>query len=331
MLLTSLALGLLPAFSEVQGLPLTTLRVATHRRVASVQRTVGAPAVHARPAYDRGIVASCAASAEFGRHRLPKEHLRAPRRMKGSAPINGGDRDGDHAGRRQGKSDQVRELQRLCVSGGTYRGRRLETPSVYLRPMMSRVRESLFSMIQSTGVIRASMSALDLFAGSGAVGIECLSRGMGSATFVDFSPECVATIRTNCAELGVASVTRVVEGRVDDVLTSPKTFGLDQPFDLVTLTPPYEEVVYADLMDAMASSALLGEDTLVVVEYPVELGIFPPVLGNGRLVGLRNRRYGRTVIALYVNRPTGRLDMTPFSEEFVSLKTGKAAKLERRE
>jgi hypothetical protein len=71
-------------------------------------------------------------------------------------------------------------------------------------------------------------------------------------------------------------------------------------------------------MSAIASSRLIGEDTLVVVEYPVELGIFPPSLFDGQMVGLRNRRYGRTVLAVYVNRPSGKLDLAPFTEEFVS-------------
>jgi len=274
------------------------------------------------PAHSRGRVISCN-SADL--QPLPKGRVQAPRRLS-----SGGGQRKDHAGRRQGKSEQVRELQRLYVTGGAYRGRRLETPDIYLRPMMSRVREALFSMIQPTGVIRESSSALDLFAGSGAVGIESLSRGMGSATFVDFSQVCAATIRKNCEALGAASRSRVVTGRVDEVLASPQSFGLQQPYALVTMTPPYEEVVYADLMEVLASSPLLDEDTLVVIEYPVELGIFPPVFANGQLVGLRNRRYGRTVLALYVNRPSGRLDLTPHSEEFVSLKTGKGAKLARK-
>ena len=103
------------------------------------------------------------------------------------------------------------------------------------------------------------------------------------------------------------------------VLGEPARFGIDGTFELVTLTPPYEEVVYAELMATLAASPLVGEDTIVVVEYPVELGCFPPTLADGRLVGLRNRRYGRTVLALYVCAPSGRLDLTPFTEEFVSL------------
>ena len=83
--------------------------------------------------------------------------------------------------------------------------------------------------------------------------------------------------------------------------------------------PPYEEVTYSELVEQVSKSPAVGEDTLVVIEYPVELGCFPPVLAEGQLVGLRNRRYGRTVIGVYVNRPSGRLDMQPWSEEFVSV------------
>jgi 16S rRNA G966 N2-methylase RsmD len=111
----------------------------------------------------------------------------------------------------------------------------------------------------------------------------------------------------------------VVEACVSSLLEQPRRYGLDAPFELISLTPPYEEVSYAELMGALASSELVAEDTLVVVEYPVELGCFPPTLADGKLVGLRNRRYGRTVLALYVCRPSGRLALEPFSEEFVAL------------
>jgi 16S rRNA G966 N2-methylase RsmD len=107
---------------------------------------------------------------------------------------------------------------------------------------------------------------------------------------------------------------------VDAVLQQPSAFGLEKPFELVTITPPYEEVVYADLVRWVATSPLVDEDTVVVIEYPVELGCFPPTLADGKLVGLRNRKYGRTVLGVYVYRPTGRLDLAPYSEEFVSLK-----------
>ena len=273
-------------------------------------------------------------SASGGSNPLPTTPIKAPRRLKtGDAPRNGrlsntrttsGGTRGPKGkaavdARPQGKAAPVRELQRLYITGGSARRRRIVTPEVYMRPMMSRVREALFSMLYSTGVLRESASHLDLFAGSGVVGLEALSRGVGSATFVDFSPKCCKTIRANADALDLGDKARVLEARVDSLLLEPARFGVTQPFDLISITPPYEEVVYAELMEQLANSPVLGEDTLVIVEYPVELGCFPPTLADGQLVGLRNRKYGRTVIGLYVNRPSGRIDVPPFTEEFVKL------------
>ena len=284
-------------------------------------------AVRCQPAMCRdggGSDGSAAASP------LPQHAVKAPRRIRsgeGSEPRNGrsvtrvAGRRGTQRNvvREQGKATQVRELQRLHITGGTARGRRIVTPDVYMRPMMSRVREALYSVLQMTGVLRSSAAHLDLFSGAGTVGLESLSRGVGTATFVDFSRVCAQAIRENAAAIGFGDRATVLEARVDAVLLQPAAFGLTRPFELVTVTPPYEEVVYADLVELVANSPLVDEDTLVVFEYPVELGCFPPTLADGRLVGLRNRKYGRTVLGLYVYRPSGRLGLQPFSEEFVTL------------
>ena len=295
----------------------------------------GAHTAHAATPVVNARVRTPAACDAPGRSEgLPTAPVSAPRRVKGDAP-KGGTQDPMRrvkrggtlapkgkdaiAARPQGKAAQVRELQRLLITGGTARGRKLVTPGVYMRPMMSRVREALFSLLYPTGVLRDSARHLDLFAGSGVVGLESLSRGIGDATFVDFSKVCCDAIRSNAETIGVGDRARVVEARVDTFLADPSRYGVTEPFDLIAITPPYEEVVYADLVTQLAASAAVGEDTLVVIEYPVELGCFPPTLADGQLIGLRNRRYGRTVIGLYVNRPSGRLDYAPFTEEFVSL------------
>lgn len=95
-------------------------------------------------------------------------------------------------------------------------------------------------------------------------------------------------------------------------------------YQILTLCPPYEEVAYGDLLEAAVASALVTDDTVLLLEYPVELlGSLPPVVtvGDHTAVGVRNRRYGRTVIALYVINPTGRLAEAARSrpEEFVAL------------
>ena len=160
---------------------------------------------------------------------------------------------------------------------------------------------------------------MDIFAGSGSVGIESLSRGATHCTFVDLSQNCCETIQRNLDTLGVEASTTIVCGDALRVLREPASFGLTEPYQVVTICPPYEEVVYADLLEAVANSPLLQEDTIVLLEYPVELGCLPHVVPP-TLVGIRNRKYGRTVIAMYINNPTGKLELADSRpEEFVEV------------
>ncbi len=106
-----------------------------------------------------------------------------------------------------------------------------------------------------------------------------------------------------------------------DVLYDSIKYNLLKPYDIITLTPLYEEVTYGDPAQAVAETPLAKEvDTIIALEYPVELGCFPHVMADGSLIGLRSRRYGRTVLALYICRPSGRLEsVIPRPEEFVKL------------
>ncbi|GAB0491598.1 hypothetical protein MMPV_002852 [Pyropia vietnamensis] len=204
----------------------------------------------------------------------------------------------------------------LRIFSGSARGRRLASPAAYLRPMMGKVREALFSMLAEWDALDGGRgSALDLFAGSGSVGCEALSRGAAAAVFVDTSPECVAAIEANVASVGFADRSTVVRAPVEEVLAFPARYGLMSPvaeaaarpgggvegggdpaprvgvFGFVSVTPPYEEVDYGVLLRQLVDSPLVGEGTFVGVEYPVELGTLPPIISGagGRLVGVRNR------------------------------------------
>lgn len=223
--------------------------------------------------------------------------------------------------------------------------------------MMGKVREAVFSTLTSFGLYGTATATatttrhLDIFAGSGSVGLESLSRGAAHCTFVDLSPDCCSTIRRNlekcqfvAADMNDDHRATVVCADALQVLRHPAAVGLGQsssgvkngssngkeasqhhPYHLVTLCPPYEEVVYGDLLEAVAGSELVGEDTVVLVEYPVELGSLPHVFqgrdnGGRVMVGVRNRRYGRTVIAMYVVNPSGRLEVAASRpEEFVTV------------
>lgn len=202
----------------------------------------------------------------------------------------------------------------LRVAAGTAKGRAVKSPNVYLRPMMAKVREALFSMLDGFGALRSDGCVLDLFCGSGSVGIEALSRGMQSAVFVDYAPECVETTSENLQNCGFQSQGNALCISVEDFLSNAQMYNNGEKFDLITITPPYEEVDYAELMTKLVESSCVGEGTFVVVEYPVELKSLPPTIDH-RLIGIRNRRYGRTVVAVYACQP--HVDLEPRPDEFV--------------
>jgi len=221
----------------------------------------------------------------------------------------------------------------LKILGGTARGKRLHSPDVYLRPMMGKVREAVFSTFYSFGLYDEDVSTthLDIFSGSGSVGLESLSRGARHCTFVDLSRNCCDTIERNIKWCDFDAPneysTRVICAEAIQTLSNPTLVGIPDgmTFNIVTLCPPYEEIIYFDLIDAVANSPMVCEDTVILIEYPVELGSLPHVItrkDGGKLIGIRNRKYGRTVIAMYVVNPTGRLGDAAESrpQEFVSLK-----------
>jgi len=206
---------------------------------------------------------------------------------------------------------------RLRIMGGVSRGMRLDSPEVYLRPMMGKVKEALFSSLEYMGVFESgSAKVLDLFSGSGSVGLEALSRGAAEAVFVDFAAECTEVCLKNAKWCGFEGRASTVTASVLDALAVDGPLK-GQLFDLVTITPPYEEVVYSELIDGIVESQLLADDCVVAIEYPIEMGSLPHLLADSRLVGLRNKRYGRTMIGVFIYRPTGRLlAAAPKIEEF---------------
>ena len=131
----------------------------------------------------------------------------------------------------------------MRVIAGSAKGMRLGRVPPGTRPLSDRAREGLFS---SLGDIVAGAVCADLYAGTGACGIEALSRGAASCTFVDSSPSAVRAVRENLVRTGLADRARVVRGEVLRFLD-----GEAGPFDLALLDPPYE-VSEAGLSDALA-------------------------------------------------------------------------------
>jgi 16S rRNA (guanine966-N2)-methyltransferase len=164
--------------------------------------------------------------------------------------------------------------QGLRIVAGSLKGRRLTSPTwTSLRPTSDRLRETLFNVL---GQICQGASVLDAFAGTGAVGIEALSRGAAHVMFVDHDPRALALIRQNLARCGVTD--RYTIQRMDLARSGP---AFPTAFDLIFLDPPYE----TNPTDACAVvAASLDAEGLLVVEHARRMNV-PDVIG-----GLRRTR-----------------------------------------
>jgi 16S rRNA (guanine966-N2)-methyltransferase len=148
----------------------------------------------------------------------------------------------------------------MRIIAGAWRGRPIEAPSGRsTRPTADRVRETLFSMLASRLGSFEELRVADLFAGSGALGLEALSRGAAEATFVESEVESVATIRRNAVKLAATERVRIISG---SALSLPKS----EPFDLIFADPPYRPGSGAAVVDAVAAAGWLAPGGWMSVE-----------------------------------------------------------------
>jgi len=171
------------------------------------------------------------------------------------------------------------------VVGGEFRSRRLVGPPEGVRPTSDRVREALFARL---GDLTGS-SVLDLFAGTGALAIEALSRGAERAVLVDKSARSLAVSRRNVEALGLTDRTELLRG--DAVRVLPK-LSERAPFDLVFLDPPYDSELLPGVLRGLIARELLSPEATVVVETAKRHPLSPPP----GLEVLTERDYGDTRI-----------------------------------
>jgi 16S rRNA (guanine966-N2)-methyltransferase len=174
---------------------------------------------------------------------------------------------------------------------GSAKGQKLEVPKKGTRPMTDRVKSALFSMIQS---LIQDARVLDLYAGTGALGIECLSRGAKSAIFVDRSKYAVACIKQNLEKVGFTALARVIKCSASRLLDEYETFDLEpQAFDIIFITPPHDD--YKESIIERATN-LLEKDGIIIAEHPSSRKTGDRV---GDLEKIDERDYGRTSLSLY--------------------------------
>jgi 16S rRNA (guanine966-N2)-methyltransferase len=184
------------------------------------------------------------------------------------------------------------------IVAGAAGGRRVRTPNGQTtRPTSERVREALFSSLQAALGRIDGVRFLDLYAGSGAVGLEAVSRGASLATLVEQHAPTAALARRNAADLGLPGV-EVVTAKVERFAASPARSAYDVAF----LDPPYdvEDAVVWDVLQSLAEHGWLAAGAVVVVERSSR-GRQPPWPPG--LTGERSRKYGETT--LWYGRATG--------------------------
>jgi 16S rRNA (guanine966-N2)-methyltransferase len=172
---------------------------------------------------------------------------------------------------------------------GVAGGRRLKVPAVGVRPTGDRAREGLFNSLGSLLDLDGAR-VLDLYAGSGALGLEALSRGAVEAVFVESGPRVLPVLRANLAAVGLTGA-RVVAGSVPSVVAGPAPAA----FDLVLADPPYAVAVgeVLGVLRALVDGAWLAPGAVVVVERSSRE---EPWEWPTPLLGLRDRRYGEAVL-----------------------------------
>ncbi|MDI3270587.1 MAG: 16S rRNA (guanine(966)-N(2))-methyltransferase RsmD [Bacillota bacterium] len=178
-------------------------------------------------------------------------------------------------------------MGQLHISGGQHKGRRLFAPKgMAVRPTPQRAREALFSILEARV---PESEVLDLFSGSGSMGLEALSRGARGAVFVEKAPMSLSSLRRNIQALGVGEAVRVLPLPVQKALGLLRDEGAS--FDLVLADPPYRDPAWATWLGKLAP--LLQEEGVAVVEVEAKnehdfLEALPPEL---RVAD--RRRYGR--------------------------------------
>jgi 16S rRNA (guanine966-N2)-methyltransferase len=193
----------------------------------------------------------------------------------------------------------------LRITGGTMRGRGLAPPADNcVRPTSDKVRQAIFNILAhqdlGAGFAVEGARVADLFAGTGALGIEAISRGARFALFVDISAESRALIHRNVEALGLTGVTKIF--RRDATKLGPMAAGAGGPFDLVFLDPPYRQNLIAPALASLREGMWLAPGAVIVAEMAVNEDALETIPG---FIKLDERIYGETRVTFLRSENVG--------------------------
>ena len=175
----------------------------------------------------------------------------------------------------------------MRVITGTAKGRRLDTlEGTDVRPTTDMVKEAVFSAIQFDIEGRAF---LDMFAGSGQMGIEAISRGAKNAVFIDNNNEAISVIKGNLLKTGFTDNAKVIKGEYSSFLAST-----NEMFDVAFLDPPYHNGVLENALNLVTK--VMSNHGIIVCEHPTDVSL-PDTVGEFSLE--RQRKYSKIIISIY--------------------------------
>ena len=178
----------------------------------------------------------------------------------------------------------------MRVIAGTAKGQRLKVPKLgIVRPATELVRGAIFSILENTA--KDWSLVLDLFSGSGAMGIEALSRGAGQADFVDRESRCCDIIKENLEKTKLAEWAHVYCTGVNKAISF-----LDKEYSIIIMDPPYADLTIGDTIRQLANSKLVGANTTLVVTHSPRLTLEPEY---DSLKIVKERRHGDSCISVY--------------------------------
>ncbi|MBN2240112.1 MAG: 16S rRNA (guanine(966)-N(2))-methyltransferase RsmD [Dehalococcoidales bacterium] len=178
----------------------------------------------------------------------------------------------------------------MRVIAGTAKGHRLKAPKRQLtRPATDLVKGAVFSILENLDLDWDMV--LDLYSGSGQLGIEALSRGAGWVDFVDHSPQCCAIIKENLEKTKLAEFARVHCSKIERAFSF-----LDREYDIILIDPPYSDQSIDNTIEQLAATKLVGNNTIVVIthspHHPLKKEYHP-------LTMLKEHRHGDSCISVY--------------------------------
>jgi 16S rRNA (guanine966-N2)-methyltransferase len=180
----------------------------------------------------------------------------------------------------------------MRIIAGEFRGRKINRPES-IRPTKDRIRESIFNMI---GQYMPGKAILDVFSGSGAYGLEALSRGAGKVTFVENNRECTQVIKENIDILGAGEKTTVIRAEAEKAL---KNLGEQkESFDIVFCDPPYAKDMAKKALNMIYQYDILMPSGMLVIEHH-KGEVLPESIGDLSLIKSKTYRY--TNISIYNN------------------------------